>query len=264
MEQYGNLSVKKASDLLGRGVCITFYGAAGSGKTSLAANAEDTDIGKPLVFIDAEGGTRSIAHRKNIDIIELLSWSQLSDFTKSAIEDRDNFPWRTVVFDNLSEYLSLCVRHRRKGETTTQPEYQRITDDMLAFIRSWRDLSRLTNINVIFNIWDDDNKDELGMVRKVVAFTPSLQKQFPGIVDIIGYIRILNQPPKYTRVLSLQESPKTMAKFRRSADEWARRIPSEIPYGLDNLPLADILNVLQKGEEWPTKKYSTGSDGKKE
>ena len=253
-DNFAKFKIRRASDMQW-GVCMALYGAAGSGKSSLAASAADSEDGSPLVFLDAEGGSRAIAHRDDIEVIDVDSWKEIELFTRTA-KSYSGFPWKTVVFDNMSEYLSMLNSLiTGDGEAPSQPEWGKITLEFLSFIRTWRDLSK-RGINVIFIAWEDEEKDDIGRVKHNLNFTPKIRKEFPGMIDIIGYLAVVDKSATHERLLDFSPSSRTAAKFRRSQTEAALAIPFKIQYGIDKMPMSDILKVLKGGGKWPDKKYT--------
>ena len=247
--KFAGLTIKKASEMAAWGFCMVIYGAPGVGKTTLAATCADSLYGAPVLFCDADGGMRSISHRNDIDVIEVINWKQITSLTN---EVQKECPWKTIVHDNLSEYRIVNMRSIT-AEIPTWPEYNRNTTEMLVFIRKWRDIARLHGINVIFIAWDKSEKDEsTGFIKKELAFTPSLAETLPGVVDIIGHMTIENDPPIFTRLLNFSPGPRTSAKFRRSKSEHASKIPLVIP----NPTMVDLLATLKGGEPWPESKYA--------
>lgn len=236
---------------------MALYGKAGSGKSTLASGAASAPMGAPVLFLDAEGGSRAVAHRPDINVIDVASWKEIDDFTEVAKKNKDALPWKTIVFDNMSEYLSLLVFSitGNSEDAPTQPEWGKVTLEFLTFVRTWRDISRY-GVNVIFIAWEDEEKDSIGRVKHNLHFTPKIRKEFPGMVDIIGYIEAVDRSPTQERVVDFSTSSKTVSKFRRSQDEAALAIPFQVRYGLNVEPMADIINVLKEGKAWPTAKYT--------
>jgi len=235
------------------GLFCILYGHAGCGKTTLAAAAEDSEYGKPCVIMDAEGGVRSIAHRKQ-QVIKITKWDQVTNIIE-ALKSGKDCPWKTIIWDNASE---LQVKNMEKvnpsGDAPTQPQWGKNTIEMLQWIRDCRDIAQTRSINIIIIAWDSV-EDDAGSKRRYIHFTPKLSEKAPGIVDIIGHITVQNNPPNFTRILSFSPSPKTDAKFRRAENEPAVDIPLQIPYGLANLPMGDLLDTLRGGKPWPKNKY---------
>lgn len=253
--KFAGLPVKSANKQSEWGMCIAVYGAAGVGKTTFAADIADSPLGGPAVILDAEGGARSVAHKDNVDIIDITSWQQVQAFTQEFLRT-PNPPWRSVIWDNMSELSSKCLTSVMQQDQPQIQDYGKATTSMLAFTRVWRDAARSKGTNVVFIAWDFPEKDEgTGNVKYGIGFTPSLARQFPGIVDIIGYLSVANNPPLYTRVLNFAPSPRTVAKFRRSQTEVAQQIPYEIFYGMNEHPIVDLLATLKGGTPWPSDRY---------
>jgi hypothetical protein len=156
----------------------------------------------------------------------------------------------------MSEIQAVVLRSLT-AEAPQIQHYMQATVAMLALTRTMRDIARKQNINTILIAWDAPEKDEsTGVVKRDVGFTPSLARQFPGIVDIVGYLTVVNDPPRYTRKLSFAPSPTTAAKFRRSRNERASQIPYELFYNLDDSnPMVDLLATMRGGVAFPKDKY---------
>ena len=244
---------------------MAVYGPAGSGKTTLAASAEDSEQwGRPVLLVDAEGGASAVADRKTVQVMDVTDWKTIESFTQTAIRMGDQFPYKTVVFDNLSEIVNMLVQHvTGDNETPSQPEWGKVTLAFLKFIRDWRELSRRGTVNVIYIAWEEEVRDEVGRAKYNLAFTPRIRRDFPGIIDIIAYLSVNEKSKdKYERTLDFAPSPRTVSKFRRAPTDAALSIPYQITYDLDHLPMGDLLAVLRGGEQWPSNKYAAKSANK--
>lgn len=238
------------------GYCIMLYGKAGVGKTTLAAAADDSELDKPVLFIDAEGGVKAISDRTDVKVIEVKTWDEIKKIT-NAFKTEPNIPFRTIVLDNLSEFIQLAV-NKIVGNAEAQVQLQQwgtMAREVVSLVRDYRDLARLRGINCVIIAWDSPERDETGKLTTHINATPRLQKDLPGVVDIVGYLSSIdNQPDK--RVLSFEPSSRTIAKFRRNTSDTARTIPNTIVYGLDNLPLADIFAALSRDVPFPVAEYA--------
>ena len=264
-EQFGRFRIASAEESAAYGYCILVYSRGGGGKTTLAGSADDSPEDSPVLFIDAEGGTKAISHRPNVQVINVDKWPDIKELANTIIQAPDPLPWRTIVLDNLSEFIQLATSHIVGNATdqVSQPKYGEMAREVLALVRAFRDLGRHRGVNIILIAWDSTEFDETKRLISTINATPKLQKDLPGIVDIIGYISpIDNQPDK--RLLSFEPSSRTVAKFRRNTSGAARTIPHSIVYGLDNLPMPDILAALKRGVTWPASKYPrpTNSNGR--
>lgn len=261
---FNGLTIIKPSEAIKFGVCGAIYGPGGVGKTTFAAGACESEFGAPVLDVDAEGGASAVSHisESKLSVAPVKSWKEIDAL--GANFSLAQFPWRTVLFDNMTEYASLALdAAKAKGGrgVNDQPQiqdYGTATRWILAFTRHWRDIARFTGINVVFIAWDSREKDdETGRISQRVNFTPALQSQFPGIVDIVGYlstdpkIQLANQGGEYLRWLNFSSNPRLDSKFRRSKNEHAKDIPLLIP----NPQFAHILDTIKGGKPWPKDYY---------
>ena len=253
--RYGKFEVKSAAESVEWGYCILLYSRAGSGKTTLAGSADESPEDSPVLFIDAEGGTKVISHRPNIDVIPVKSWDEIKDLTSRLKADPD-LKWKTIVLDNLSEFIQLATQKIVGGSSAPSwPEWGTMAREVLALVRDYRDLARTRGINSIIVAWDSAEEDRAKRPLLTVNATPKLQGDLPGIVDIIGHIDPVGDPER--RLLNFEPSVKTIQKFRRVPSETGKTIPHQIVYGIDNLPLPDILAALKRGVPFPVERYAT-------
>lgn len=246
------LPIRKATRI-DRGIFMTLYGQGGSGKTTLSA--ELYKVGKTLL-IDAEGGSdvlSDLEHESNLDIIDVKSYREFSSICDSLTRDLQGY--ENIIVDNLCEIIDLCEIHLGiiGNDSHDLSKYKLMTREIMRRIRAFRELTRTRGINVIICCWDADEKDDRGVLKKDLAFTPALRKEYPGICTIIGHIKVLNNPE--IRLLDFAPSPKSVSKFKRSRNAAAQAIPFEIYYSLKNLPLADIVSTIKAEGDWPEKKY---------
>lgn len=254
-QKFGTFEIGSALDSADLGYCILLYSRGGGGKTTLAGSADDSLEDSPVLFIDAEGGVKAISHRPNVQVITVSSWRDIKTLTNDIIK-APVLPWKTIVLDNLSEFVQLAVTQivGNSTDSVSQPKYGDMAREVLALVRSYRDLARYKKTNVIIIAWDSPERDDSGRLTTTINATPKLQKDLPGIVDIIGYISPIDGQPD-RRLLTFEQSTRTIAKFRRNTSDAAKTIPLQIVYGVDNLPMPDILAALKRGKEWPAEKY---------
>lgn len=106
-------------------------------------------------------------------------------------------------------------------------------------------------MNVVFIFWDTEERDELRRVKRMFELSPKLQSLMPGALSNIGWVGPIDDKTPRMRLLDFMESTKSVSKYRRSADSLAQKIPYQIFYKVDQYPLADIVNLLKGGIEWP-------------
>lgn len=257
-----------------RGTNISIYGQGGSGKTTIAGDLADCEFGKPVTVIDAEGGTSVLSHRTDVDILSVTNedhrgWQDIQQITDAIIAGKRGYGGTsadapkigTLVLDNLSEYKTLALDYvvrnfERRIDAKDRPDlndYGKMTSMMLDYVRKVRDFSRNSSTNIIFICWEIAETDKEGNVQKnAVNLNPALRRDFPGIVDCVGYLKV----SMGRRVLSFEASISTDAKFRRNATELANQIPGELVYkNIKTQPLVDIVNTLTGGLPFPREKY---------
>lgn len=251
-EKFAGLQIKKAADLAeSTGLVMVVYGSPGTGKTTLFAQAQGSKYGGRVLLVDADSGTRSITDIEGLDVLTVDNWPQIESVQRSLV--MDNHPYKTVIWDNLSEYQAISIRHIAGNEVPQIQHYNRSTLDMMRFTRFSRDLAKNKGINVGLIAWESPDKDEsIGLIKHGVGFTPSLARQMPGLVDIIGYLTVANDG---RRILTFQPSNRTDAKFRRAQVGPASKIPLTISYTLQDNLIVDLLNTFIGNQDWPTEKY---------
>jgi len=99
--------ILSSDDLCLKGLVV---GPAGGGKTSLFATAADVEEMSPTCVLDFEGGTLSIAHRKDVYRERIKSTSQLqSTFFDIANGKGVHADIKSYFIDSGSEFAELCL-----------------------------------------------------------------------------------------------------------------------------------------------------------
>lgn len=256
---FAGLRVVRATELQHDAFCLLGYGQGGVGKTTLAGMFADYGPARDVLVVDGEGGATAISNKAHIDVIQASKWREVEAILKQLERSSpSDIPYRTVVFDNLSEYQTMQLASI-VGEQLTGVEIQHWGQNTAAIMRvarRIRDLSRFKGINTVMLAWQYSGEDDVTKkVRHGVALTNKLAARLPGIVNVVGYLSIVDNPPLYTRRLSFAASPRTDAKFRRASGDKASAIPLEIYYGIEQNPIVDILRTLYEGVPFPTKQY---------
>lgn len=96
---------------------MTLYGAPGSWKTTIAASAVEVPELCPVLYLDAENSTASVAAKygehPQLDVLQLRSWTHAVAVLKRVAEQRHKY--KTVVVDpinTLSHYLQIHMIRR--------------------------------------------------------------------------------------------------------------------------------------------------------
>lgn len=246
------------------GMCIALYGSPGVGKTTTAGKLAYSPYASPVLFLDEEGGTHVIKHIPNVDIAAIGNWAELSRVSGEITRLGSNCPYKTIVIDNMTEVQAMNLKAVAGTGTPQIQHYNQSTAELLHFTRQWRDFARFNGINVVFIAWtspEEDNSSGIKIIKQDVGFTPSLARQFPGIVDIVGFLSV--EGSQGVRVLSFAPSNRTAAKFRRAADDVSMKIPLTIKFNDRMSPLEDIIGTLKGGLPWPSEKYQLKSQEEK-
>jgi hypothetical protein len=129
------------------------YGDSGSGKTFLVGSAQDCEETSPMLFIDLEGGTRSLG-KMDIDVVRPTMFEEIQDIYNYLLHENDKY--RSVAVDSLTElqkkyslgvilgdlnesahgYIDLI-----KSIAPSRQDWLRTGGQMSKLIRSFRDLA---------------------------------------------------------------------------------------------------------------------------
>jgi phage nucleotide-binding protein len=203
----------EAPKMLGSSAII--FGVPGVGKTVFCASAADSPHGKKVLFIDVEGGTRSISDRKDVDVFrpsEIGEVKEVWDFLNDGEHE-----YKTIVIDTLNELQKVGLRDILR--TAKDPEWPGLqdwgksTEQMTRLVRAFRDLGQEQGINILFTAHANEQKDEVtGAVLIRPNLTPKATEAVCGIVDMVGYMRMTREGK---RELLLRPTNTIVAKYRQ-------------------------------------------------
>ena len=236
-----NLKFLKASEVNDAwGVNMLIYGAPGVGKTTFAASAQDSPYGKDVLFIDVEGGVRSIADRDDITIFRPDSFDDVKSVFM-ALKNGELAQFKTVVVDSIGETQALGLRTiMRTAKNPDLPglqDYGKSNEQIGILIRGLRGLAQAQGVNVVITALAVESKDEnTGAILTRPALTPKALELATGAVDMLGY---MTQKKDGTRVLNFQPSTSYMAKLRQPATG------AQIPLVIENPTLPRILEIMR-------------------
>lgn len=246
-----------AKDAAGKdGLNLVVFGYGGCGKTTLIANAQDSEAGKDVFIIDTDKGMKSLGDREDVvvwrgpdpenkplvweDIIRIIDWLK-----------RTEHSYRTIGFDSVTAAYRLCLAHVMKSSPTpdmpSQPEYGKANELILAAIRDMKEsFSVRKGWNVIISAHAEEMKDEsTGTVLIRMAITPGVVKGIYQIVDAVGYLAA--SPKDSSRKLLLKNSARVVAKYRQP------QTGPQVPLEIDNPNLGLILEHTRGIRTFPQK-----------
>ncbi len=206
-----------------------FHGESGVGKTHLLGTAQDHKATSPLLVIDIDGGIKTLRHRKDIDVIQVRSVSQLigvyRDLYNAIPSDGKKFPYGTVGIDTFSELQQLDlvevmtefakVNDKIDPDVPDQRGYGKSGTHMRKLARAFRDLP----CNVIFNCHSQTERDNNMRMLYQPKLVGKLRIDIPGFLDIVGYYRAESDGADGTvnRYMQFQKTETTIAKDRTGA-----------------------------------------------
>lgn len=232
--------------------CLLFS-PAGSGKTTFLGTAQDDARTFPMLVLDFEGGTESLAGL-DIDVMQIRSWDDYNEAYELLTTDGHGY--NSVAIDSVSEthifalldILNVEGPTRKDPELLQQGDYGKASVQMRRLLREFRDLP----MHVFFTA----HAKEVEMARMGKVTVPSLAGQMAeevtGLVSIVGYLAVSeDEDGNEERLLLLKNYPKFRTKARLP---WLSEVPDEIE-GPTVTNLLDTLGFPQpRGKKAPTKK----------
>ncbi len=252
-----NLKFLKASEVRDAwGLNMLVYGQPGVGKSTLCSTAQDTPAGAPVLFIDVEGGVRSIADRHDIDVFRPDTFKEIGEVYQELLSG--NLPYKTVVIDSITEAQALGMKEvMRTASNPDWPgmqEHGKSSEKIVNLIRAFRALAQSKGINVIFTAHEIESKDEsTGRVLVRPALSPKAMQLATGAVDTLAYMSFSAKDGK--RVLHFKSDGKFLAKVRQPAGS------KDVPDLLEDPTLVDVLNVMRTAQGVAPTVVEEGADG---
>lgn len=242
------------------GAVIGVYGPGGAGKTTFVGTAVESEFGSPMYYIDARGHPEVLRHHGDkIHVAPFTTLDKLEKMRQDILKDGE-FPFKTIVLDNVSEMWSRDLKNRYGPAAEVKWEmHSASTAGILSVVRNWSDLADLPGrkINIIFVMWETPEKRKirgLEVDRSELSFNKALQSQIPGIITWLGRLYIVDGPPNYTRCLDFRPiESQQVSKFQIDrSDPRTSAIPMEIyrPH------LGHILDTVRGGKPWPTAEHA--------
>jgi hypothetical protein len=128
---------------------VLVYGPSKAGKTHLVASAP-----RPVLLLDAEGGSRFLPFRKTVWKNPLSEPPDMTDFDVCICYVRDfstldnvytwlhsgKHPFRSVAIDSISEAQQRCVDAIAGQKQMTTPDWGNLLRKISALVRNFKDL----------------------------------------------------------------------------------------------------------------------------
>lgn len=219
-QSLGGLEVSTAQDAA-EFINIILYGDSGVGKTRLAATAADVPEMSPVLFLDIEGGVKSIRHLyPDMAVIRITSFDKLQKAYDALFEGKH--PFKTVVVDSITETQKFGMYGIMEKAVAKEPnrdpdlpgigEWGKNTEQMRKFIRAFRDIP---NVNTIFTaLRMDDRNPRTGVTTTLPSLSGKLAKEVSALVDEVLYYYIKAVDGQYKRLLLSAKTEEIVAKDR--------------------------------------------------
>lgn len=235
-ETLGGIAIQKVSERADW-INMLVYGYPGAGKTMLAGSADEVDSMSPVLFIDIEGGTKTIRKRfPTVDVVRVsnvfddkgnlkkTAWQSLQDVyegirKKAAIEG--SMPYKTIVIDSLTEghktsmeSIMLQVQKKdpdRDPDIPAMRDWGKSSEQIRRFVRAFRDLP----CHTIFTALEASTKDATtGAIQVHPSLPGKLALEIPGYLDEVLYLYSKPNKEAVARFLLSQPTGKHIAKDR--------------------------------------------------
>lgn len=204
------------------------YGDFGTGKTTLAASAEDVAEMRDVLLLNVEAGERAIAHRHGIDAIDISNYAQFArthEYLRLHCKARDagdieylkklegvvkgTIPetpkqYRTVILDSLTEIQKYCMYSLinvdlqsyvldMEPDHPLYAQWNKSTEMIRLLVRTFRDLP----MHVIMVCSRTQGQDEKKQFHSKPALPGKLANEVQGFFDTVGYL--VASPPTDTQ-----------------------------------------------------------------
>lgn len=189
------------------------YGVGGVGKTTFAST-----FPKPLL-LDFENGAKYFKQRGiDVDVVQVQRWFTNED--KKQLAELVQ-PYETIIFDPIGEMMEKLIhsdaingsKYRQADGGLTMAGWGAVKDHARAVLKWARDLGK----NVVLVAHVDEKSDEETLVKRPLIAT-KISDEIIAMVDIVGYLDILNVEGEEKRVLRVNPADKKyIAKDRTGA-----------------------------------------------
>jgi len=260
MPEIGGLQVVKVSQRTDY-VKMLVYGVPGAGKTYLAGTADDVDFMRPVLFVDIEGGTKTIRKlHPDVEVLRVVdkfddkgrlkrtAWERLQD----VYEDlrRGVGDYRTVVIDNLTEAQKISMYSVLAKVTQENPirdpdipaerDWGKSGEMVRRMVRAFRDLEA----HVIFTCHQQDVRDQrTGTIEIRPSLPGKLSMEIAGFVDEVLYL--------YTKPDKSQEGEVIRKILCNPTEKYIAKTRGGLPTVIDDPTMAKIASYVLDSQPQP-------------
>jgi hypothetical protein len=204
------------------------YGMPGVGKTVLAGSVTEIEDMSPVLFVDVEGGTMSIADAyPDTEVVRATSFTQLQGLYADLHKGRGGY--KTIVIDSLSEMQKFSMGTIMKQAVIDRPdqdpevpsvrEWGKNGEQIRRMVRAFRDLP----VNTIFTCLLKSDKDpRTGLNMGKPALPGQLANEISGYFDIVTHMYVKIVKGEASRLLLTTQTDSFVGKDR------SRKLPAVI------------------------------------
>lgn len=176
------------------GLNILIYGYEGVGKTALAATAQDVPQMRDILFLNIEGGLKTIADRGDIAALDIRSSKDVENVFWALQSGSDGFGrFKTVVIDSITELQTIDLEERakaRKDGKVTLDMYGDSTAYLKKMFRWYRDLPHNVILTALPKRLFSENTETSEPIEVMPSLTDKLAVSVMGYMDCVWYMYI--------------------------------------------------------------------------
>lgn len=203
------------------------HSPAGHGKTHFLGTAQMDDRTYPMAFLNFEGGDVTLAGL-DIDVYDMRDFADYKEAKRML--DNPKSPYKSVGVDSVSETQTAGIMSILEKGAGASPDPDQLGQQGWGLIlvqmrRFIRDLKWMPKHVFMTALSKDDVQPRVGQV-KIPSVQGAFAAELPGVVDVVGYMALLEETPgQVDRLLLLHSNPKFSVKCRTP---WDVTVPSEL------------------------------------